>query len=90
MERNFISLYEMNHLTINIDLPTGMAIDLNSLEVAANDFVRKYIGEMGLYDDKKSMDAKSTAAFRTLRGVMSSDKSYKEMLEEALMEKYSL
>ena len=45
---------------------------------------------MGLYDDKKSMDAKSTAAFRTLRGVMSSDKSYKEMLEEALMEKYSL
>ena len=39
----------MNCLTINIEEPTGMAIDLSRLEVAANEFVRKYIGEVGLY-----------------------------------------
>lgn len=80
----------MNQLTINIDVPTGMAIDINRLKVAANDFIQKYIGQMYIYDKRDGIETKRTAPFRKLRGVMSSDKPYKEMLEDALKEKYSL
>ena len=40
----------------------------------------------GIYNVK----TKRTHSFRKLRGVMSSDKPYKEMLEDALKEKYSI
>lgn len=35
----------MSQLTINIEVPAGMAIDLNKLKVAANEFVKKYVGQ---------------------------------------------
>ncbi|MDD7029517.1 MAG: hypothetical protein PUI49_08230 [Prevotellaceae bacterium] len=40
----------------------------------------------GIYN----VETKRTNSFRKLRGVMSSDKPYKEMLEDALKEKYSI
>lgn len=81
---------DMNQLTIKIDIPTGLSIDLNKLEIAANEFMQKYIGRMSLQDAKNEVETKQTVSFRKLRGVMSSDKPYKEMLEEALIEKYSV
>ena len=80
----------MNQLTINIDVPTGVAIDLNRLKIAANDFIQKYIGQMHIHDASGGIEVKPTTSFRKLRGVMSSDKPCKEMLEDALKEKYSL
>ena len=80
----------MNLLTLNIDVPSGIYIDLNKLEIAANEFIQKYIGQMVLYDAKNNVETKRTHSFRKLRGVMSSDKPYKEMLEDALKEKYSI
>ena len=80
----------MNQLTLNIDIPAGVAIDVNRLKNAANDFVQKYIGQLYIYDANNLSATKRTESFRKLRGVMSSDKSYKEMLEDALKEKYLL
>ena len=80
----------MNQLTLNIDVPSGISIDLNKLEIAANEFVQKYIGQMVLYGAENKVETKRTHSFRKLRGVMSSVKSYKEMLGDALMEKYSI
>ena len=80
----------MNQLTLNIDVPSGISIDLNKLEIAANEFVQKYIGQMVLYGAENKVETKRTPSFRKLRGVMSSDKPYKEMLGDALMEKYSI
>ena len=80
----------MNQLTLNIDVPSGIYIDLNKLEIAANEFIQKYIGQMVLYDAENNVKTKRTHSFRKLRGVMSSDKPYKEMLEDALKEKYSV
>ena len=80
----------MNQLTIHIDVPAGRTIDLKRLQIVANDFIQKYVGQMYMYDAKDETVTKSSASFRKLRGVMSSDNSYKEMLEDALTEKYSL
>ena len=80
----------MNPLTLNIDVPSGISRDLNKLEIAANEFVQKYIGQMVLYGAENKVETKRTHSFRKLRGVMSSDKPYKEMLGDALMEKYSI
>ena len=80
----------MNQLTLNIDVPSGIYIDLNKLEIAANEFIQKYIGQMVLYDAENNVKTKRTHSFRKLRGVMSFDKPYKEMLEDALKEKYSI
>ena len=80
----------MNQLTLNIDVPSGISIDLNKLEIAANEFVQKYIGKMVLYGAENKVETKRTHSFRKLCGVMSSDKPYKEMLGDALMEKYSI
>ena len=80
----------MNQLTLNIDAPSGISIDLNKLEIAANEFVQKYIGQMVLYGAENKVETKRTHSFRKLRGVMSSDKPYKQMLGDALMEKYSI
>ena len=43
---------------------------------------------MVLYDAENNVKTKRIHSFRKLRGVMSSDKPYKEMLEDALKEKY--
>ena len=67
-----------------------MAEKTHRLEIAANEFMQKYIGRMSLHSVKNEVDTKQTVSFRKLRGVMSSDKPYKEMLEEALIEKYSV
>ena len=80
----------MNQLTLNIDVPSGISIDLNKLEIAANEFVQKYIGQMVLYGAENKVETKRTHSFRKLRGVMSSDEPDKEMLGDALMEKYSI
>ena len=80
----------MKQLTLNIDVPSGISIDLNKLEIAANEFIQKYIGQMVLYGAENRDEKKRTHSFRKLRGVMSSDKPYKELLEDALKEKYSI
>lgn len=80
----------MDKLTINIDVPTEMPIDLNRLKKVTDDFVQKYISQLYIYGIKNEVTAKRSDSFRKLRGIMSSDKPYKEMLEDALKEKYSL
>ena len=80
----------MSQLTINIEVPAGMAIDLNKLKVVAKEFVKKYIGQKCKSEMIERVDTKQTTSFRKLRGVMSSELPYKEMLEDALKEKYSL
>lgn len=80
----------MSQLAINIEVPAGMAIDLNKLKIAANEFVKKYIGQKCKSEIIERVETKQTASFRKLRGVMSSKLPYKEMVEDALKEKYSL
>lgn len=83
----------MNQLTINIEVPAGMSIDMDRLKMATNDFVRQYVSQIyicNLKHDVASGTHKSTEPFRRLRGILSSDKPYKEMLEDALREKYSI
>ena len=86
----FFKRYYYESAYIKIDVPSGIYIDLNKLEIAANEFIQKYIGQMVLYDAENNVETKRTHSFRKLRGVMSSDKPYKEMLEDALKEKYSI
>ena len=80
----------MNQLTLNIDVPSGISIDVNKLEIAANKLVQKNNGQKVIYKEENKVETKRTHSFRKLRGVMSSDKPYKEMLGDALMEKYSI
>ena len=42
----------MNRLTIHIDVLAGKTIDLNRLQIVANDFMQKYVGKMYMYDAK--------------------------------------
>ena len=60
----------MNQLTLSIDVPPGIYIDLNKLEIAANEFIQKYIGQMVLYDAENNVKTKRTHSFRKLRGVI--------------------
>ena len=55
-----------------------------------DEFVKKYIGQKCKSEMIERVDTKQTASFRKLRGVMSSKLPYKEMVEDALKEKYSL
>lgn len=92
-ERYTIIKKVMNKLTINIEVPAGMSIDMDRLKMATNDFVRQYVSQIyicNLKHDVASGTHKSTEPFRRLRGILSSDKPYKEMLEDALREKYSI
>ena len=55
--------------------------------------VRQYVSQMyicNIKHDAAPSTHKSTEPFRRLRGILSSDKPYKEMLEDALREKYSI
>ena len=80
----------MNQITININVPTGVAIDTERLKIVANDFIQKYVARMIIINTHNEAETKSTASFRKLRGLITSEKSYKEMLEDALLEKYGL
>lgn len=79
----------MKTMTLNIDIPTGLNVDVHRLKAMATNYVQQYVYMLqNVYQTKKNR--KSTAAFRSMRGSLSSNLSYNDMVEEALMEKYKL
>lgn len=94
--RLFVTLWQklrhsdMERLTLTIDVPAGVLLDMELLKNKANEYVQRYIYMLNSGDGDMEVDNKKISSFRKLRGVMSSDKSYREMVEEALKDKYML
>lgn len=80
----------MNTMTLNVDVPAGLNIDMNKLTSVATKFVQQYIYMLQSTSKAKTEKKKSTSAFRNMRGSLSSNLSYKDMIEEALLEKYEV
>lgn len=80
----------METMTLNIKIPQGVAVDAKKLSALATHYVQHYVYMMQHVSSstKASTPAKSTASFKNLRGILSSEKSYKEMVEEAIADKY--
>ncbi len=76
-------------MTLNFDLPKETLINTEEIKNLVNDFVQKLIN-IQLRNRHEEKTKKSTAEFRKLRGIMKSDSSYKDMVAEALIEKYGL
>lgn len=79
-----------NTMTINIDIPSGTSIDIGKLTTMATQYVQQYVYAMQKIRHAKTNNAKSTSAFRSMRGALSSTLSYDEMKEIALSEKYDV
>lgn len=80
----------MNTMTLNIDIPTDVTVDLKKLTAMATNYVQHYVYMMRNLQHSNESVKKSTASFRSMRGMMVSDKSYKEMIDDALTEKYKI
>lgn len=80
----------MNTMTLNVDVPAGLNIDMNKLTSVATKIVQQYIYMLQSTSKTKTEKKKSTSAFRNMRGSLSSNLSYKDMIEEALLEKYEV
>ena len=79
----------MNTMTLNIDIPQGVAVDAKRLTDMATRYVQHYIYMLQRVSMVPRADDKSSLAdFKSLRGILQSDKSYKEMVEEAIADKY--
>ena len=77
----------MNTMTLNIEIPQGVNVDAQKLSRVASDYLHHYLFMM--QQAKSTKQAKKTfGSFRRLRGIMSDNKSYKEMVEEAILDKY--
>ena len=80
----------MGKVTLNIDVPSGINVDIDSLKALATKYIQQHIYMVqGVHCDKNE-GSKSTASFRKLRGILSSTLSYDEMKEAALTEKYGV
>ena len=79
----------METMTLNFDLPKEALINTDEIKNIVTDFVQKLIDIKFKYQQEEK-PKKSTAEFRKLRGILKSDLSYKEMVAEALSEKYGL
>lgn len=77
-------------MTLNVDVPAGLNIDMNKLTSVATKIVQQYIYMLQSTSKAKTEKKKSTSAFRNMRGSLSSNLSYKDMIEEALLEKYEV
>lgn len=79
-------------MTISIDIPNDIAIDIDKLSKMATEYVQHHIYMLQETKKKQSHDirAKKADAFRSLRGCISSNMDYKSMIEEALTEKYKI
>lgn len=80
----------MDTMTLNINVPSGIAVDVQKLTTMATNYVQQYVYMLQRVHQAKQTKVKSTASFRSMRGSLSSNLSYKEMLEEALTEKYKI
>lgn len=80
----------MERLTLTIDVPAGVLVDWELLKNKANEYVQRYIYMLNSGNGDMEVENKKISSFRKLRGVMSSDKPYREMVEEALTDKYML
>ncbi len=79
-----------NTMTINIDIPSGTSIDMSKLTTMATQYVQQYVYALQKIRHSKTSNVKSTTAFRSMRGTLSSTLSYDEMKEIALSEKYDV
>jgi hypothetical protein len=81
-----VTLSIMGKVTLNIDVPSGINIDIDSLKALATKYIQQHIYMVqGVHRDKNE-GSKSTASFLKLRGILSSTLSYDEMKEAALTE----
>lgn len=78
----------MNTMTLNIDIPSGIAVDANRLKALATKYVQQYV--LMLQSVQCNKKDRTTAPFRSMRGVLNSNMSYEEMRKAALTEKYKL
>ena len=79
-----------NTMTINIDIPSGISIDVSKLTAMATQYVQHYVYALQKAHGEKSTKRNSLAAFRNMRGALSSTMTYDEMKEQALSEKYKI
>ena len=81
-----------NTMTISIDIPNDIAIDIDKLSKMATEYVQHHIYMLQETKKKQSHGtrAKKADAFRSSRGCISSNMDYKSMIEEALTEKYKI
>ncbi len=88
MQTNY-KILGMDKMILNIDVPKGLAVDIDRLTSMATDYIQNYI-----YMLQKVQNVipkgKNVRSLRNLRGCLSSDKTYQDMVEEALLEKYSV
>ncbi len=80
----------MGKMTLNIDVPSGVNIDIDSLKALATKYIQQHIYMVQGVQRKENTKSKSTTAFRNLRGSLSSALPYEEMKEVALSEKYEV
>lgn len=78
----------MNTMTLNIEIPQGVVVDAKRLSVLATDYVQHYVYMLHQSNSSSDIRKRARAAVKNLRGVMSSNKSYKEMVEEVMIDKY--
>lgn len=78
----------MNRMVLNIDIPVGVTVDKNQLTAMATRYVQHYVYMM--QDMQQKRNVRTTEPFRKMRGIINSDKPYKNMVEEALSEKYDV
>ena len=81
-----------NTMTISIDIPNDIAIDIDKLSKMATEYVQHHIYMLQETKKKQSHDrrAKKADTYRSLRGCITSNMDYKSMIEEALTEKYKI
>ncbi len=79
----------MNTITLDLNIPADFNVDLDALKSAATDYMQRYIYMLQTAKKAKTRN-KESSAIRELRGCISSDLKYDEMIEEALTNKYKL
>lgn len=79
----------MNTITLDLNIPADFNVDLDALKSAATDYMQRYIYMLQAAKKAKTRNEESSA-IRELRGCISSDLTYDEMIEEALTNKYKL
>ena len=83
------NIKDMNTITLDLNIPADFNVDLNMLKSAATDYIQKYIYMLQTEKNAKTQNNVSSA-IKEIKGCISSDLTYDEMIEEALTNKYKI
>lgn len=79
----------MNTITLDLNIPNEFNVDLDALKSAATDYMQKYICMLQSAKNAKTQN-KISSTIKELRGCISSELTYDEMIEEAMANKYKI